>query len=123
MQAQPDTGSKTREREEHLSSHGRWRSFPNVPHLSQYASNGNYYGRQIVGGKVIRKSLETAVRRTVKLRLTDFLKGQQEACERVAPPKFTAAVALFEGGGTIKPRSVECRRLCLKRIQATLPGI
>jgi hypothetical protein len=34
-----------RKREEHLSKDGRWRSFPRVPHLLQYVSNGNYYGR------------------------------------------------------------------------------
>jgi len=52
-----DTQSKaSKKREEHLSKDGQWRSFPKVPHLLQYVSNGSYYGRIKVGGKVIRKS-------------------------------------------------------------------
>src|SRR5207244_996198 len=31
------------------------RSFPKVPHLLQYVSNCNYYGRNKVGGKTIRE--------------------------------------------------------------------
>jgi hypothetical protein len=43
----PDTQAATppRKREELLSSDGQWRSFPKGPHLLQYVSNGNYYGR------------------------------------------------------------------------------
>jgi hypothetical protein len=48
-----------RKREEHLSRDGKWRSFPRVPHLLQYVSNGNYYGRIQTGGKLIRESLKT----------------------------------------------------------------
>ena len=57
MQSQSDTQPNIRRREEHLSSDGPWRSFPKVPHLLQYVSNGNYYGRIKLGGKVIRESL------------------------------------------------------------------
>ena len=127
MQSQPDTQTKTRKREEHLSNDGQWRSFPKVPHLLQYVSNGNYYGRIKIGGKVIRESLKTAVWTTAKLRLTDFLKKHQEARIRVDPPKFSAAVAIFEADltsdTTIKPRSKEYRLLCLKKIQASWPGL
>jgi hypothetical protein len=41
-----------------LSKDGKWRSFPKVPHLLQYVSNGNYYGRIKMGGKLIRESLQ-----------------------------------------------------------------
>jgi len=41
-----------------LSKDGQWRSFPNVPCLRQYVSNGNYYGRIRVNGKLIRASLK-----------------------------------------------------------------
>ena len=72
----PDTQATTpKKREEHLSKDGQWRSFPKVPHLLQYVSNGNYYGRIKVAGKVIRESLQTTVWTTAKLRLTDFLEG------------------------------------------------
>ena len=50
-----------RKREDSLSKDGKWRSFPKVPHLLRYVSNGNYYGRIKVGGKLIRESLKTAV--------------------------------------------------------------
>jgi|ERR1017187_741781 hypothetical protein len=127
MQSEPDTQMNGRKREEHLSKDGQWRSFPKVPHLLQYVGNGNYYGRIKVGGKVIRESLKTTVWTTAKLRLTDFLKGQQDARGHVAPPKFSEAVALFErdleSDTTIKPRSKEYRRLCLKKIETSWPGL
>src|ERR1035441_5195838 len=114
MQSDSDAQTNERKRGEHLSKDGQWRSFPKVPHLLQYVSNGNYYGRIKVDGKVIRESLKTTVWTTAKLRLTDFLKGQQEARGNVAPPKFTEAVTLFErdleNDMTIKPRSREYRR-------------
>jgi len=84
-----DTEPAGRKREEHLSSDGKWRSFPKVPHLLQYASNGNYYGRIKVGGKIIRETLDTDVWTTAKLRLTDFLKKHGEARPTVEPPKFS----------------------------------
>jgi hypothetical protein len=86
-----------------------------------------YYGRIKVDGKVIRESLKTSVWTTAKLRLTDFLKGQQDARGHVAPPRFSEAVALFErdleSDTTIKPRSKEYRRLCLKKIETSWPGL
>ena len=107
MQAEPNAQTNDRKREEHLSKDGQWRSSPKVPHLLQYVSNGNYYGRIKVDGKVIRESLKTAVWTTAKLRLTDSLKGQQEARGHVAPARFSEAVVLFEreleNDTTIKP--------------------
>jgi hypothetical protein len=61
MQPESDVQTNGRKREEHLSSDGQRRSFPKVPHLLQYVSNGNYFGRIKVGGKVIRESLKTTV--------------------------------------------------------------
>jgi hypothetical protein len=127
MQSQPDTQTNARQREEHLSSNGQWRSFPKLPYLLQYVSNGNYYGRIKVSGKVIRESLKTKVWTTAKLRLTDFLNRHQGARLRIDPPKFSDAVALFEADLesdlTIKLRSKEYRRLCLKKIQTSWPGL
>jgi hypothetical protein len=127
MQPDSDAQTNVRKREEHLSKDGQWRSFPKVPHLLQYVGNGNYYGRIKVGGKVIRESLKTTVWTTAKLRLTDFLKGQQEARGRVAPPRLSEALALFErdleSDTTNKPRSKEYRRLCLKKIETSWPGL
>ena len=89
MQSEPDTQMNGRKREEHLSKDGQWRSFPKVPHLLQYVSNGNYYARIKVKGKIIRESLKTGVWTTAKLRLNDFLKKHQEARGTIAAPKFS----------------------------------
>lgn len=72
MKTALNTKPNTRKRDEHLSSDGRWRSFPKVPNLLQYVSNGNYYGRIKIGGKVIRQSLETTVWTTAKLKPVDL---------------------------------------------------
>lgn len=116
-----------RKREEHLSTDSQWRSFPKVPHLLQYVSNGNYYGRIKINGKVIRESRGTTAWTTAKLRLTDFLKQHQEARNRVDPPTFSEAVEILkrdldhETG--VKPRSKEYRLLCLHKIETTWPEL
>jgi len=61
VDASQDNPQNSRKREASLSADGKWRSFPKVPNLLQYVSNGNYYGRIKVGGKLIRESLGTAV--------------------------------------------------------------
>ena len=115
-----ETESDPRKREENLSKDGKWRSFPKVPHLLQYVSNGNYYGRIKMGGKLIRESLQTTVWTTAKLRLTDFLKTNQETRHRIDPPQFSEAVELFkieiDRDTTIKRRSKEYRHRCLNKI-------
>jgi hypothetical protein len=70
--AQDTQTQPSRKREEHLSPDGQWRSFPKVPHLLQYVSNGNYYARIKVNGKIIRESLKTGVWITAKFRLPDL---------------------------------------------------
>ena len=127
MQSIRDTAPEGRKREEHLSKDGKWRSFPRVPHLLQYVSNGNYYGRIKVGRKLIRESLKTDVWTTAKLRLTDFLKQQQEAHSRVEAPKFREAVEFFkrelESDTAIKPQSKQYRLWCLGKLQKTWPEL
>ena len=44
-----------------MSKDGQWRSFPKMPHLLQYVSNGNYYARIKINGKIIRESLKTSI--------------------------------------------------------------
>lgn len=123
-QTQP---SPSRKREEHLSPDGQWRSFPKVPHLLQYVSNGNYYARIKVSGKIIRESLKTGVWTTAKLRLTDFLKEKQEGRGKVVAPLFSESVDLFkrelEHDTTIKPQSKQYRLWCLGKLQKTWPDL
>lgn len=116
-----------RKREESLSRDGKWRSFPRVPHLLQYVSNGNYYGRIKLNGKTIRESLETTVWTTAKLRLADFLKERMEGRNKTTPPLFSEAVVLFkhdlESDTGIKPQSKKYRLWCLHKLQKTWPAL
>lgn len=122
-----DSPSNDRKREEHLSKDGKWRSFPRVPHLLQYVSNGNYYGRIKLNGKLIRESLETTVWTTAKLKLADFLKGRMEGRNQTTPPFFREAVELFKRGlesdTSIKPQSKKYRLWCLQRIERSWPEL
>ena len=61
-------------RDPHLSTDGKWRSFPKVPNLLQYVIAGTYYARCKVNGKPVRASLETDVFSIAKQRLPDKLK-------------------------------------------------
>ena len=65
-------------RQSRLSNDGQWRSFPKVPNLLQYVGSGSYYARIKLRGKTIRRSLDTDIFTTAKLKLLDFLKEQQE---------------------------------------------
>jgi integrase len=127
VQSEPDLQPNTRKRDESLSKDGQWRSFPKVPHLLQYVSNGNYYGRIKRNGKTIRESLKTDVWTTAKLRLTDFLKKQQEDRNRIEALMFREAVELFkrelESDTTLKPQSKRYRLWCLGKIQKTWPDL
>jgi transposase len=122
-----NTPTHDRKRDEHLSKDGKWRSFPRVPHLLQYVSNGNYYGRIKLNGKLIRESLETSVWTTAKLKLADFLKDRLEARNKVTPPLFSEAVDLFkqslEVDTRIKPQSKKYRLWCLQRIKKSWLGL
>jgi hypothetical protein len=51
VQSLRDKQPGSRKREEHLSSDGKWRSFPKVPHLLQYVISGNYFGKVKINGK------------------------------------------------------------------------
>lgn len=127
MEQPQETEPGSRKREDHLSSDGKWRSFPKVPNLLQYVSNASYYGRIKIGGKLIRKSLQTKVWTTAKLRLAAFLKEQQENRSNVDPPTFAGAVDLFklelERDTTIKRQTKEYRLRCLSKIQTTWPEL
>ena len=98
-----------------------------MPHLLQYVSNGNYYGRIKLNGKVIRESLETTVWTTARLKLADFLKGRLEGRSKVSPPLFGEAVELFkrelESETQIKPQSKKYRLWCLAKLQKTWPEV
>ena len=84
------------ERRANISLDGKWKSFPQVPHLLQYVPSGMYYGRVKGGGKIIREVVETDVFTTAKLRLGDFLKRQQKRLARPVAGTFAEARKLYE---------------------------
>jgi len=110
-----------------LSKDGHWRSFPHVPCLLQYVSNGNYYGRIRVNGKLIRVSLKTSVWTIAKTKLAELVKNAQENRDKVATPKFSEAVELFKtelaSDSTMKPRSKGYRIDCITKLQRTWPEL
>jgi integrase len=129
MEVSGDTANKVApaKRHSHLSKDGKWRSFPKVPHLLQYVSNGNYYARIKSSGKLIRHSLKTTVWTIAKLRLVDFLKKHQESKGTLPAPKFTEAVQIYErnleSNSQIKPQSKKYRHWCLKKIKTSWPEL
>ncbi len=110
-----------------MSTDGKWRSLPKVPHLLQYVISGSYFGKVKINGRTIRKSLQTTVWTTAQLRLNDFLKEHRENRNRIDPPKFSEAVELFkrelEHDTAIKPQSKKYRLWCLGKLQKTWPEV
>ncbi len=127
MHSKCQDSSASRKRDEHLSKDGKWRSFPKVPNLLQYISNGNYYARIKVNGKLIRESLRTDTWSKAKLRLTDFFKKHQQARGEIQAPTFAEVVERFkrelEADSGIKPQSKRYRLWCLQKLQKTWPKL
>ena len=127
MQSSADGKPASRKRDEALSKDGQWRSFPHVPCLLQYVSNGNYYGRIRVNGKLIRVSLKTSVWTIAKLKLAEMMKKGRENRDKAVAPKFSEAVELFKtelaSDSTMKPRSKGYRLDCLTKLQRTWPEL
>jgi len=110
-----------------LSKDGLWRSFARVPHLLQYVSSGTYYARVKIHGKVIRKSVDTDVFTTAKLRLIDFLKTQSERRHHGRMPLFSEAIdhyrAHVRSDHSMKESSKHYRDICIAKIQSSWPEI
>jgi hypothetical protein len=79
IQTENVPGTSGKKNANRLSSDGKWRSFPRVPHLLQYVSSGTYFARIKIKGKLIRESLETTVGTIAQLKLVDFLKDKFSA--------------------------------------------
>jgi integrase len=112
-----------------LSKDGKWRSFPRVPHLLQYVSSSTYFARIKIGGVIHRESLETTVWTDAQLRLVDFLKekqSKQDAMDDVQV-SFADATELYkqrvENDHAMKKRSKGYRRLCIRKIESSWPGV
>lgn len=118
----------TRPKDPNGSGDGAWRSFPAVPNLLLYVSTGAFYGRVKVGGKIIRRKLNTTVFTTAKLRLLDFLKKERtETPSSEKPPTFKAARELYEADLKADPtyaaRTKSYKQFNLRVIQKSWPGL
>lgn len=122
-------GGRTKRTADRQSKDGKWRSFSRVPHLLQYVSSGTYFARIKIRGKIIRESLETDVWSTAQLRLVDFLKAKQGGSQIDAIQKvsFSEAAELYrtrvENDSAMKERSKGYRYQCIRKIEATWPGL
>ena len=77
-----------------VSKDGRWRTFHKHAGLMQFIPSGVYFARAKVNGKIFRRSLETDVFTTAKLKLPDQLKEFKKPKAAVAT--FAEARALYE---------------------------
>src|SRR5665213_2360781 len=116
---------KNIKRDEHLSPDGLWRSFPKVPNLVSYIKSGVFYGRVKVNGKPIRRSLETTVFTTAKLRLGDFIKKHRT--HRAVTGTFSQARELYErdleSSHEIGENTKRYRRYCIKQLLGSWPTL
>ena len=122
-----NTGRDTKpaKRDDRTSPDGKWRSFPKVPNLLQYASTGTYFARVKVNGKLIRQSLKTTVHTTAKERLRDFLTRHQgdailSGTFADAKRDYTRALDL---DNSISASTRRYREYCLKAIDASWPEL
>jgi integrase len=115
-------GSK---REEHLSTDGLWRSYPKVPNLLCYVKSGIFYARLKVNGKIIRRSLETNVFTTAKLKLGDFIK-EHRTCKPIVGT-FSQARSSYEAelasDHSITDNSKRYRKYCVERLLKSWPDL
>jgi len=113
-------------KQDHLSPDGKWRSFPRVPNLLQYIGTGQYFARVKIGGKLIRRKLNTDNFATAKLRLEDFKRDEREAA---TAEQFTFKEcrlkyeARIDGDQTLKPASKRYRKFCSASLLKSWRGL
>ena len=100
--------------------------------IVRYVPSGVYFARLKVGGKLIRRSLQTTVISVAKLKLSDLEnreRGKLETAGRVTGGKATFADLIeeyyqqLENDATIKPRTRTYRHECVARIFKTWPEL
>ncbi len=103
-----------------------------IQNLLRYRPSGTYFARFKVGGKLVRRSLETAVFSVAKQRLPDKLReyrSRHESVRAFAHGKMTVAdaadVYLRKVGANVslKPRSKDYRKMMLDFIRRSWPAL
>jgi integrase len=112
-------------KEQRLSTDGLWRYFPKVQNLIQYVPSGVYFARIKFNGKAIRKSLETNVWTTAKLKLPDAIREVKKP--KAAVGTFAEARLLYESDlsndHAIKPESKRYRIFRIAALLKTWPSL
>ena len=114
-----------------LTEESRWES-TTVQNLIRYRPSGTYFARFKIGGKLIRKSLETPVFSVAKQRLPDRIReyrARHESVKAFAGGKMTvgdaAAVYLEKvlASVSLKPRSKDYREMMVDFIRRSWPSL
>jgi integrase len=108
-----------------------WQSTP-LANLVRNTASGNYYARVRLKGKLIWKSLKTDRLAVAKLRLGDFLKGENHRAEIVQSAArgkmtFGDAVVMYkqrlDNAPHLKPRAKEYRQSTIDALLKTWTGL
>jgi hypothetical protein len=103
-----------------------------VQNLLRYRPSGTYFARFKVGGKLIRRTLDTAVFSVAKQRLPDKMRdyrSRNESVKAFANGKMTVGDAAevylgkVKGNISLKPRSKDYREMMIDFIGRSWPGL
>lgn len=98
-----------------------------VANIVRYQPSGIYFARVRIGGRLIRRSLDTTILEVAKPRLTELEKCEREKCDSAGRMTFgDAADSYIQQIGSnpeLKPRTKEYRLACLGAIRKTWAGI
>jgi len=108
-----------------------WQKTP-YANLLRYRASGTYFARIRIGGKLIRRSLETSVLSVAKLRLGDLEKRERQIAEHQAAAvngrmAFQEALDIYRrrlaGDASLKPRTREYHEQRIKALLKSWPGL
>lgn len=103
-----------------------------ISNLIRWKSSKIYFARVRIGGRLIRKSLDTPIMSVARNRLTKLVEEERERAEAVRPGmqgkmSFGAAVKVYlerlDGSPDIKASTKKYRRQCVAAILKTWPGL
>ena len=103
-----------------------------VANILRYKPSGVYFARVRIGGKLIRRSLDTTILEVAKPRLAELIKdergkldshGRYEGGRMLFKDAAGIYIEKIRGDADLKPRTKEYREACLKAIRKTWPGI
>jgi len=103
-----------------------------ISNLVRWKSSKIYFARVKIGGRLIRKSLDTPLMSVARNRLADLIKQERERAEVATPDvqgrlTFGEAVKIYlerlDGNPDLKPSTKKYRRQCVAAILKTWPGL